>query len=240
MDKYKKAKDLIDQARDIIILTGAGMSTESGVKDFRSRDGLSHSTYKGYYPETILSKTFFYDKTEVFYDYLKDHLNIEGILPNQGHKILAKLEEDKNITIVTQNIDSLHQNAGSTNVIELHGNMQDAHCTKCSKDKTLSGIFKDGPNCDCGGLFKTEVVLYEENVPDIGEAFKRAERADLLIVLGTSLQVYPAASIPNAFGVGIKPAIVINRDNTSLSGMENVLEFNEGIGVTLEKIMSED
>nr|WP_300003472.1 NAD-dependent protein deacylase [Tissierella sp.] len=240
MDKYKKAKSLIDKSKYIIILTGAGMSTESGVKDFRSSDGLSHTTYEGYYPETILSRTFFYDKPQMFYDYLKEYLNVEGILPNKGHKILAELEGEKNITIVTQNIDALHQKAGSTNVIELHGNMERGSCTRCSKVKSLSQIFKEGPSCECGGLYKTDVVLYEENVPDIGEAFVRADKADLLIVLGTSLQVYPAASIPAAFGAGMKPAIVINRDKTTLSGVENVLEFNRGIGETLEKIMSAD
>lgn len=240
MDSYKKAKSLINESRDILILTGAGMSTESGVKDFRSSDGLGKSTYKGYYPEKILSRSFFYDNPEMFYDYLRDYLNIEGILPNKGHKILAELEKDKTITIVTQNIDALHQKAGSTDVIELHGNMERAYCTGCRSERTLSEVFEDGPRCECGGLFKTEVVLYEENVPDIGEAFSRAAAADLLIVLGTSLQVYPAASIPTAFGVGMKPAIVINRDKTSLTGVENVIEFNEGIGETLEKIMSAD
>ena len=144
MNKYKEAADLINRAKDIIVLSGAGMSTESGVKDFRSKDGLSHSTYEGYYPETILSRTFFYDKTQVFYDYLEKYLNIEGILPNEGHKILAALEKNKNITIVTQNIDALHQKAGSTDIIELHGNMEKALCTKCSKEKSLGEVFKDG------------------------------------------------------------------------------------------------
>lgn len=236
MNKYREAASLINAAKDIIVLTGAGISTESGVKDFRSKDGLSQSTYKGYYPETILSRTFFYEKPEVFYDYLKNYLNVQGILPNIGHEILKELEMTKNITIVTQNIDALHQKAGSTNVIELHGNMAHAYCTKCSKQKTLEEVFKDGPHCECGGLYKTEVVLYEENVPDIGEAFEKAERADFLIVLGTSLNVYPAASIPKAYGAGVKPAIVINRDKTNLSGRDNVIEFNEGIGETLEKI----
>lgn len=236
MDKYNEAANLIKDAKDIMVLTGAGISTESGVKDFRSKDGLSHSTYKGYYPETILSRTFFYENPEMFYDYLRDYLNVEGILPNVGHKILKELEENKNITIVTQNIDALHQKAGSTNVIELHGNMANAVCTKCSKEKTLEEVFLEGPRCDCGGIYKTEVVLYEENVPDIGEAFMRAEEADLLIVLGTSLNVYPAASIPRAFGAGEKPVIVINRDKTNLSGIAKVIEFNEGIGETLKRI----
>lgn len=236
MDKYRLAANLIKDAKDIIVLTGAGISTESGVKDFRSKDGLSHSTYKGYYPETILSRTFFYEKPEMFYDYLKNYLNVEGILPNVGHEILKELEESKRVTIVTQNIDALHQKAGSRDVIELHGNMAHAYCTKCNDKKTLEEVFSDGPHCDCGGLYKTEVVLYEESVPDIGEAFRRAEEADLLIVLGTSLNVYPAASIPRAFGAGLKPAIVINRDKTNLSGVEKVIEFNEGIGETLKQI----
>lgn len=234
-----KAKELIDNAKDIVILTGAGMSTESGVQDFKSQYGLIHSGEFGYHPSEILSRTFFFNKTDMFYDYLKKYLNVDGILPNEGHKLLAELEKNKNITILTQNIDSLHQKAGSVNIIELHGNMENAYCTECSNEKTLEEIFEDGPSCECGGLYKTKIVLYGEDVPGIKEAFKRAEEADLLIVLGTSLMVQPVASIPVAYGYGKNPIIIINKDETFLTGVDNVLEFNEGIGETLTKIMSQ-
>lgn len=238
MDKYSKAKDLIDNAKNIVVLTGAGMSTESGVKDYKSQYGLIHSNYGAYHPSEILSELFFYNKTGVFYDYLKKYLNLDGILPNGGHKILAELENNKNITILTQNIDSLHQKAGSQNVIELHGNMEKAYCTDCSNVRTLEEVFENGPKCECGGLYKTKIVLYGEDVPGIKEAFKIAEEADLLIILGTSLRVQPVASIPRAFGFEEKPIIIINKDETFLTGMENVIEFNEMIGDTLNKIMS--
>lgn len=239
MDKYRDAKNLIDNATDIVVLTGAGMSTESGVKDFRSNDGLIHSNQGEYSPSEILSTIFFYKKPQLFYNYLQEYLNVDGILPNEGHKLLAELEKNKNITILTQNIDSLHQKAGSENIIELHGNMGNAYCTGCSNEKTLNEVFEDGAYCTCGGLYKTKIVLYGEDVPGIKEAFKKAEEADLLIVLGTSLMVQPVASIPVAFGYGKKPIIIINQQETFLTGVDNVIEFNEGIGETLSKIMNE-
>lgn len=238
MNKYRDAKNLIDNAKDIVVLTGAGMSTESGVKDFRSQYGLIHSNQGGYTPAEILSTTFFYKKPELFYNYLQEYLNLEGILPNEGHKTLSDLEKNKNITILTQNIDSLHQKAGSHNVMELHGNMEKAYCTSCSKEKTLNEVFEDGCYCECGGLYKTKIVLYGEDVPEIKVAFKKVEQADLLIVLGTALMVQPVASIPVAFGYGKKPIIIINQEETFLTGVDNVIEFNEGIGETLNKIMN--
>lgn len=237
MNKYEQIAQLIRNASNIVILTGAGMSTESGVKDFRSKDGLSQSTYEGYYPETILSDDFFYNKPDVFYDYLEKFLNVEGIEPNKGHYIISELEKDKNITVITQNIDSLHQKAGSENVIELHGNMQNTSCTKCDKEENINQIFKNGHQCACGGIYKTEVVLYGENVPRIEEAFRKAESTDLLIVLGTSLNVYPAASIPEAYGISHKPIIIINKDNTHLRERTNVIEINDEIGKTLEEVV---
>ncbi len=238
LDKYSKAKGLIDDAKNIVVLTGAGMSTESGVKDYKSQYGLIHSNHGAYHPSEILSELFFYNKTNMFYDYLKKYLNLDGILPNEGHELLTELEKNKNVTILTQNIDSLHQRAGSQNVIELHGNMENAYCTECTNVRTLEEVFENGPKCECGGLYKTKIVLYGEDVPGIKEAFKIAQDADLLIVLGTSLRVQPVASIPRAFGCGEKPIIIINKDETFLSEMENVIEFNEGIGDTLKKIMS--
>lgn len=239
MDKHRKAANLIRESKNILVLTGAGMSTESGVKDFRSSDGLNKSKYKGYETEEILSIRFFNKRPKIFYDYLEENLNVEGVVPNRGHNILASLEKDKNITIITQNVDELHQEAGSTDVVELHGNLRNTTCNRCFKNKKISQVFKEGYECECGGIYKPDVVLYGEDVPAMEDAVNATENADLLIVLGTSLMVYPAASIPRTFGVPFKPAIIINKEETILSGTENVIEFNSGIGKTLGKIMSE-
>ncbi len=132
-NKIELAKKYINLAKNITVLTGAGMSTESGIKDFRSKDGLSHTPFKGYFPEKILSQSFFYQNTELFYEYLEKYLYVENIKPNIGHELLVELEKKSNITIITQNVDSLHQKAGSKNVIELHGNLLYSYCDKCGR-----------------------------------------------------------------------------------------------------------
>lgn len=236
MDKLESASNLLKEAKNIVILTGAGMSTESGLKDFRSSDGLSSRSYEGYYPEEILSKRFFYSNTDLFYRYLKEKLNVIGISPNKGHLILASWEEKKNITIITQNIDSLHQKAGSKNVLEIHGTLATCRCTQCKIEKKLKDVLNEGYHCDCGGVFKPDVVLYDEEVSKINEAFSIASKGDLLLVLGTSLKVYPAASIPEVYGINKKGAIIINRDETPYAYDFNVIEINGGIGSTLEKL----
>ncbi len=241
MDRYKEAKSLIDNAKDIIVLTGKGMSAESGVKDYKSQYGYIHTNNDtAYHPTEILSKVFFYNKTDMFYDYLKKYLNIDGIVPNEGHKLLVELEKNKKITILTENIDSLHQQAGSVNIIELQGNMKNTHCTDCSKEKTLEEVFEDGSKCECGGLYKSDMVLYGENLPHIKETLKRVEKADLLIVLGSSVMLQPVASIPVAYGYGKKPIIIINEAQTFLTGVDKVIEFNGNIAETLTKILKED
>lgn len=236
MDKIDKIVDLILQAEKIVILTGAGMSTESGLKDFRSKDGLASRTYEGYYPEEILSRDFFYKETALFYQYLKEKLNVTGISPNKGHLILAQWEEIKDITIITQNIDSLHQKAGSTKVLEIHGTLAKCTCTRCRNTVLLKEVLREGYECPCGGLYKPDIVLYDEEVHQISEAFRLAGEADLLIVLGTSLKVYPAASIPSVYGASRKGMVIINRDETPHAHDYRVIEVNEGIGSTLEKI----
>lgn len=236
MDKIKQITEHMQKAENILILTGAGMSTESGLKDFRSKDGLGNSAYEGYYPEEILSRDFFFKETALFYQYLKEKLNITGISPNKGHHILAEWEKLKDITIITQNIDSLHQKAGSTKVVEIHGTLALCTCTSCKAAKSLKEVFKEGYQCSCGGTYKPEIVLYDEEVTQIGEAFRLAKEADLLIVLGTSLKVYPAASIPSIYGASQKGLVIINRDETPYAHDFRVIEINEGIGVTLEKI----
>lgn len=236
MDKIQKIVELIQKAENTVLLTGAGMSTESGLKDFRSKDGLASRTYEGYYPEEILSRDFFYKETALFYQYLKEKLNITGISPNKGHLILAEWEKRKDITIITQNIDSLHQKAGSTKVVEIHGTLAKCHCTSCASEKSLKDVLREGHQCPCGGVYKPDIVLYDEEVKKIGEAFRLAEEADLMIVLGTSLKVYPAASIPSIYGASQKGLVIINRDETPHAHDYRVIEINEGIGATLEKI----
>lgn len=216
MDKINQIVKLIQKAENILFLTGAGMSTESGLKDFRSKDGLGSSTYEGYYPEEILSRDFFFKETALFYQYLEEKLNVTGISPNKGHLILAEWEKLKDITIITQNIDSLHQKAGSSNVVEIHGTLAQCTCTSCKAGRSLKEVFKEGYQCSCGGFYKPDIVLYDEEVTQIVEAFRLAREADLLIVLGTSLKVYPAASIPSIYGASQKGLVIINRDETPL------------------------
>ena len=236
MDKINEIVKLMKKAETILFLTGAGMSTESGLKDFRSKDGLGSSTYEGYYPEEILSRDFFFQKTELFYQYLKEKLNVTGISPNKGHLIITEWEKLKDITIITQNIDSLHQKAGSTKVVEIHGTLAECTCTSCKTGRLLKDVFREGYQCPCGGLYKPDIVLYDEEVTQIVEAFRLAREADLLIVLGTSLKVYPAASIPSIYGASQKGLVIINRDETPYAHDYRVIEINEGIGMTLDKI----
>lgn len=241
MNRYEEARKLIDNAKDIIVLTGEGMSAESGVKDYKSQYGYIHTNNNlAYHPSEILSNTFFFNKTNLFYDYVKNYLDTDGILPNEGHRLLVELEKEKNITLLTQNTDSLHQKAGSENIIELQGNTKNTHCTQCSKEKTLDEVFEDGYECECGGIYKSDMVLYGENLPNIKDAFKRAEKADLLIILGNAIMLQPVASIPVAYGYGKKPIIIVNKTRTFLTGVDKVIEFNEEVGETLRKIMKED
>lgn len=238
MDKLQYAAELISASKNLIVLTGAGMSTESGLKDFRSKDGLASGTYEGYYPEEILSRGFFYHNTALFYQYLKEKLNVSGYSPNKGHQILAEWEKKREMTIITQNIDSFHQKAGSTHVIEVHGTLAECTCLKCRMEKPLSLVLKEGYTCPCGGIYKPNIVLYDEEVTEISRAFSVARAGDLLMVLGTSLKVYPAASIPEIYGINHKRGIIINRDETLYSHHYNVTEINDGIGASLQKIDS--
>ncbi|WP_312654595.1 NAD-dependent protein deacylase [Proteiniclasticum sp.] len=236
MDKINAAAELIQNASKIVVLTGAGMSTESGLKDFRSKDGLGSLLYEGYYPEEILSHNFFSKYPDLFYNYIKEKLNVTGISPNKGHMILKEWEKDKDIFIITQNIDSLHQKAGSSNVLEIHGTLATCTCQKCYASSPLKQILQQGYECICGGIFKPDIVLYDEEVTYIREAFSLVKEADLLIVLGTSLKVYPAASIPEIYGVSHKAAIIINRDETPYAHHYSVVEINDGIGTTMDRI----
>ena len=206
-EKITQLAEYINQSENIVFLGGAGVSTESGIPDFRSSSGLYNSENSEYNvsPETILSRTYFFNKPEKFYDFYKTKMLYPNARPNDAHKILAKLEEKGKIkAVVTQNVDNLHQDAGSKNVIELHGGIKNNFCLKCRKKFDLSYITeKDGvPYCDdCGGLIKPDVVLYEEqlNQDSLSAARSCLIKADMLIVGGTSLAVNTAIVCVNWF-----------------------------------------
>lgn len=193
----EKLEKIIDESNNIVFFGGAGVSTESGIPDFRSRDGLYNQKYK-YPPEEILSHTFFMNNTEDFYNFYRDKIIKYDAKPNAAHIRLAELEKEGKLkAVVTQNIDGLHYDAGSKNVFELHGSIRRNHCMKCGKFFTLNYIkSSEGvPRCECGGVIKPDVVLYEESLDDktVEGAVSAIQKADVLIVGGTSLTVYPAA-----------------------------------------------
>ena len=237
MDEISKLQKMIDECDNIVFFGGAGVSTESGLKDFRSKDGLYNMKYK-YPPEEILSHSFFANNIEEFYKFYKDKLNALDILPNVCHKYLVKLEESGKLkAIVTQNIDGLHQKAGSKNVLELHGTIYDNYCTKCGKSYDASYVFESSgvPRCSCGGIIKPKVVLYEEALDDgvVDEAIYRINKAELLIVAGTSLTVYPASSFVRYFKG--KYLVIINNDKTSYDGMADLV-IHARIGDVFNKL----
>lgn len=193
----EKLEKIIDESNNIVFFGGAGVSTESGIPDFRSRDGLYNQKYK-YPPEEILSHTFFMNNTEDFYNFYRDKIIKYDAKPNAAHIRLAELEKEGKLkAVVTQNIDGLHYDAGSKNVFELHGSIRRNHCMNCGKFFSLNYIkASEGvPRCECGGVIKPDVVLYEESLDDktFDEAVAAIQKADVLIVGGTSLTVYPAA-----------------------------------------------
>ncbi len=217
MDKLEQLKTWIDESENIVFFGGAGCSTESGVPDFRSVDGLYHQQYD-YPPETILSHSFFEAKTEEFYRFYKAKMLALDAKPNAAHLALARLEaRGKLKAVVTQNIDGLHQAAGSKAVFELHGSVLRNYCTKCHKffDARYIKAAPGVPKCDaCGGVIKPDVVLYEEGLDEdvmLG-AVRAIQSADLLIIGGTSLVVYPAAGLIRYYR-GSRLAL-INKDAT--------------------------
>jgi NAD-dependent deacetylase len=233
----------IKESKNTIVLTGAGMSTESGIPDFRGKDGLYKNKYLNKYtPEVILSHSFFYKHPNIFWDYLNQEMNFKNITFNDGHKVLAKLEEMGLInTIFTQNIDELHQSAGSKNVIELHGTLKTSHCTKCNKIYNTQDIIdkKQDIYCDCRKtnkiLIRPDIVLYEESVPKAEDLFIAAKECDLLIVLGTSLNVMPVSSVFNY----LKPncnEIIINKDRTGHDYDDRAITIHNSIGKALNLI----
>ncbi|MFV0497029.1 MAG: NAD-dependent protein deacylase [Candidatus Fimivivens sp.] len=216
MKDIEKLQKLIDQSQKIVFFGGAGVSTESGIPDFRSVDGLYNQQFD-YPPETILSHSFFMRHRAEFYRFYQTKMLYSNIEPNAAHKKLAKLEATgKLAAVITQNIDGLHQLAGSKNVLELHGSMLRNRCMSCGKAYGIEAMRGPGvPHCDCGGVIKPDVVLYEEALDDdtVERAIAQLRSADLVIVGGTSLSVYPAAGLLNHVHGKI---VLINRDATQL------------------------
>lgn len=229
MKKIEELQKIINESKKIVFFSGAGISTLSGIKDFRSKDGLYNMKYK-YPPEMILSSGFFYTNTEEFYKFYKDKLNCLNVEPNIVHKYFAKLEKDGKLSaIVTQNIDGLHTKAGNKKVYELHGTIYKNHCIKCNKSYDAEYVFnsKGVPKCKCGGIIKPDVVLYGEMLPeyDFEEASYAIMHADTLIVAGSSLTVYPASGMINLFNG--KNLVIINRDPTDFDHKATLLINDE-------------
>ena len=238
MDNIEKLREMIVKSKNIVFFGGAGVSTESGIPDFRSVDGLYSQKYK-YPPEAILSHDFFMQRTEEFYKFYFDKMIFPDAKPNAAHYKLAEMEQKGYLKcIITQNIDGLHYMAGSKNVCEFHGTVHKNHCLKCGKEYNLSEMLqKSGgvPRCDCGGIIKPDVVLYGESIPQ--EAFEKSieavENCDLLIIGGTSLKVQPAASLVTLTNAR---KVVINKDRQEMETFAE-LSINEPIGEVFSKII---
>lgn len=230
-EKIERFKDIIKNSNNIVFFGGAGVSTESGIPDFRSKDGLYNQKYK-FSPEEILSHHFFYENTEEFFKFYKDKMNSLKFKPNITHIKLAELEERGKLkAIVTQNIDGLHQKAGSKTVYKLHGSVMRNYCTKCHKFYDANFVFnsKGIPYCECGGIIKPDVVLYEEPLDEetYTASIKAISACDTLIIGGTSLTVYPASGLIRYFkGNNL---ILINKSITPFDNIANLV-INEALG----------
>lgn len=230
-------QEIIDNGRRIVFFGGAGVSTESGIPDFRSEDGLYSQKYK-YPPEQIVSHTFFVKYPEEFFEFYRDRMIFPDAKPNAAHLKLAELERAGKLSaVITQNIDGLHQAAGSVNVIELHGSVHRNYCESCGKFYPLSAVTESAgiPKCGCGGRIKPDVVLYEESLKseDIENAVAEISSADVLIIGGTSLAVYPAAGLVRYFqGSHIA---VINKSGIAADKTADLV-INDSIGKVLSEI----
>jgi len=240
MGKIGRLQEMIDASERIVFFGGAGVSTESGIPDFRSADGLYQEKYK-YPPEQVVSHTFFLQKPDLFYEFYKDKMMFLDAKPNKAHLKLAELEQVGKLTaVITQNIDGLHQMAGSKNVLELHGSIHRNYCQKCKKFynaeeiKGMPGI----PYCECGGIVKPDVVLYEEGLDNvvIQKSLQAISSADMLIIGGTSLVVYPAAGFIDYFRG--KHLVVLNKSVTSKDAYADLC-IQEPIGEVLAEIKVE-
>ena len=235
---YEELKKVIDESNNIVFFGGAGVSTESGIPDFRSVDGLYNQKYD-YPPETILSHSFFIRKPEEFYKFYRDKMICIWAKPNNAHIALARLEETGKLkAVVTQNIDGLHQMAGSKKVYELHGSVHRNYCMKCKKFYGIEAITESTgiPKCTCGGMIKPDVVLYEEGLDDktVTKAVTAISKADVLIIGGTSLNVYPAAGFLRYFG-GSK-IVLLNKSATPFDSEADII-IRDPIGQVLKEVV---
>ena len=236
-ENIRKLKELIDGSDNIVFFGGAGVSTESGIPDFRSVDGLYHQTFK-YPPETILSHTFYETHTEEFYQFYRAKMLAPDARPNAAHYKLAQWEREGRLkAVITQNIDGLHQKAGSREVLELHGSVLRNYCTRCGKFHDLDFILRTTgvPRCECGGVVKPDVVLYEEPLDEnvMAQAIRYIRQADVLLIGGTSLVVYPAAGLVQYYR-GSKLAVV-NKGATG-AALRAAVTVDGPIGQTLAQL----
>ena len=244
-DKIKKLRELIDAAKNVVFFGGAGVSTESGVPDFRSKDGLYNRRdvrFESYAPEYLLSHDCLVNEPKVFFEYYRQKMDARNVKSNPAHLALAELERRGKLrAVVTQNIDGLHQRAGSRNVYEIHGSTARNYCMRCKKPFPADFIFDSPdpvPRCDCGGTVRCDVTLYGEQLPydAVAGAVDAIRSADLLIIGGTSLTVYPAASYVNYYSGG--PLVVINKDRIPvLLDPQKDLEINAPIGQVLSRVV---
>ena len=239
MSNINQLQEIIDSSDNIVFFGGAGVSTESGIPDFRSESGIFKSLEKyGDTPENLVSHTYYMKNTEDFFKYYKENLVFKDAKPNPAHLTLAKLESiGKLKAVITQNIDGLHQKAGSKNVLELHGSIHRNYCQKCGKNYSLDFILESEciPYCECGGIVKPDVVLYEEPLKNdiMNYAVDYISNAETLIIGGTSLVVYPAAGLINYFNG--ENLVLINKSETPYDSMASLV-INDAIGETLSKI----
>ncbi len=225
MTERETLKQWLSESENIVFFGGAGVSTESKIPDFRSTDGLYNQQY-AYPPETILSHTFYMRRPEEFYRFYRNKMLFPDAEPNRAHKALAKLEQEGRLrAVITQNIDGLHQKAGSREVLELHGSVLRNYCTKCGKFYGLEAVLESEgvPRCTCGGVIKPDVVLYEEGLDQhtLQKAVYYISNADVLIIGGTSLTVYPAAGLSDYYGG--KKLVLINKSVTPMDSRADLV-----------------
>lgn len=236
MNKIETFQKWTDESKKIVFFTGAGVSCDSGIPDFRSTDGLYNQQY-AYPPEEILSHTFFINEPDEFYRFYRDKMIYPEAKPNRTHQFIAKLEQmNKSLGVITQNIDGLHTEAGSTKVVELHGTILKNTCMKCHKKYGLDKIMNtEGiARCECGGIIKPDVVLYEEALDemDLNQSVWMFNNADMVVVCGTSLKVWPAAGLLRYY-YGNK-LVLINKDRTDMDHTADLV-FHD----TLENVLSQ-
>ncbi len=240
-ESIETLREWIRRSDNIVFFGGAGVSTESGVPDFRGTDGLYHQKYK-YPPETILSHSFFMTHTEEFFDFYRDRMLYPDAKPNPAHLALARLERQGRCrAVITQNIDGLHQAAGSQNVLELHGSVLRNTCMRCGRSYTMDEILHSTgvPRCECGGVIKPDVVLYEESLDQkiLSQAVRYISEADVLIVGGTSLTVYPAAGLIDYYRG--RHLVLINKSETGRDDQADLL-INDRISILADCVGEDD